>query len=91
MYRTLVLASALGALALPAAAATTLKVNIAGLDAKAAHAKIVRAAEMACTTELSDASPYEQVYARTACVRDAVAEAEAKIASAGGDPRLAAR
>jgi len=79
MFRTLVLAAALGSLALPAGAASV-KVNIAGLDAKAAHAVIVRAAEQACSAVLTD-SPVARYYEMSPCVDDAVAAAEAKFAA----------
>ena len=78
MFRTLVLAAALGAMALPAAAASV-TINVAGLDAKAAHAKIVQAAATACGIELSDDSTVVQYYTHAACVTDAAAKAEAKV------------
>jgi hypothetical protein len=79
MFRTIALAVALGSLALPAAAASV-KVNIAGLDAKSAHEKIVRAAEQACNAVLQD-SAIARYYEMTPCVDDAVAVAEAKFAA----------
>jgi hypothetical protein len=85
MLRTFVLAAALGALALPAGAASV-KVNIAGLDAKTAHAKIVRAAQEACSVVLQD-SAIARYYEMPPCIEDAVAATEAKIAS--NDHRLA--
>jgi hypothetical protein len=78
MLRTLALAAALGALALPAAAASV-TVNIAGLDAKAAHARIVHAAIAACSAELRDESPLIQYYQMSSCIDEAVADAEAKL------------
>ena len=84
MFRTIALAAvlggaALGAAALPASAASV-KVNIAGLDAKTAHAHIVRAAQAACSAELTD-SAVVRYYEMTPCVNDAVAAAEAKYAT----------
>jgi hypothetical protein len=77
-FRTLVLTAALGALALPAAAASV-KVNIAGLDAKTAHAKIVRAAETACSLSLADETL--RYYSINSCVDEVVAATEAKFAA----------
>jgi hypothetical protein len=79
MYRTVVLTAAFAALALPAAAATSVTVNIAGLDSKAAHAKIVRGAEVACIVELRDESTLMAYYERPDCINDAVARAEASL------------
>jgi len=79
MVRTLVIAAALAVLAIPASA-ESVKVNIAGLDAKAAHAKITRAAEQACSAVLND-SPVIRYYEMSTCVDDAVARAEAKYAA----------
>lgn len=77
-YRVVALASALGALALPAAAGS-IKVNIAGLDAKAAHVQIVRAAEAACSSALS--SETLRYYSMSSCIDETVATAEAKFAA----------
>jgi len=77
-YRAVALASALGALALPAAAASV-KVNIAGLDAKAAHVQIVRAAEAACSSALADESL--RYYSMRSCIDEAVTTTEAKFAA----------
>jgi len=97
MYRTLSTA-ALGAtiataLALPAAAATTVKVDVAGLSAPAAHARIVTAAKAACRVEMRDATTFEQYYLRKGCINDAVAAAESQLnAMASADhPVLAGR
>jgi UrcA family protein len=79
MFRTLAIAAVLGAMAVPASAASV-KVNIAGLDAKAAHAKIVHAAEEACSAALMESATV-RYYEMTPCVNDAVAEAEAKYAA----------
>ncbi len=96
MFRTIILAAALGAMALPAGAATSITVNITGLDAKAVHTTIVHAAQAACRIELRDDSPLELVYSRPECMSDAVAGAEARLAaksaSLSTDPsRLASR
>lgn len=85
MLRSFVLAAVLGSLALPAAAASV-KVNVAGLDTKAAHAKIVRAAQEACNAVLQD-SAIARYYEMPPCIDDAVAAAEAKYAA--NDHRLA--
>ncbi len=82
MYRTLALAAVLGALALPAAATTTVRVNVAGLDSRTAHATIVGAARAACQEELRGASTFEFYYAQPTCVRSAIARAEASAESA---------
>ena len=79
MFRTIAIAAVVGALALPAGAASV-KVNIAGLDAKAAHAAIVHAAAAACSATLQD-SPVVRYYEMSPCIDDAVAAAEAKFAS----------
>lgn len=82
------------ALALPAAADTTVKVNITGLSAAAAHAKIVKAARSACSTEYSDSSALEQYYEESPCVDDAVAGAESELkatASNAGPSDVAGR
>jgi len=79
MFRTLVLAAALGTFAVSANAAS-IKVNIAGLDAKTAHVKIVRAAETACSAALQD-SAVIRYYEMSPCIDDAVAAAEAKFAA----------
>jgi UrcA family protein len=85
MFRTIALAAAIGTLAVPAFA-DSVKVNLAGLDAQTAHAKIVQAAEQACNTELQG-SPIDHYYGMSPCVEDSVAAAEAKIA---GDHHYAA-
>ena len=78
MLRSLVIAGALAALALPAAAASV-TVNIAGLDATAAHAKIEKAAVEACRVALSDESLMTQYYEHDSCITEAVSAAEAKL------------
>jgi hypothetical protein len=82
MYRTLILATAVAALALPAVAATSVKVNIEGLDAKAAHRVILHAAQAACRVELSDETPLELFYDRPECLGDAIGRAEASLPAA---------
>lgn len=82
MYRTLALAAVVGAIALPAAATTMVKVNIAGLDAKAAHTTIVKGAVTACRAELRDASTFQQYYQLPDCIRSAVTRAEASVETA---------
>ena len=76
--RAISLAAALGALAFPAAAASV-KVNINGLDAKAAHTQIVRAAATVCSAALAD-QPL-RYYAVGSCITEAVAATEAKFAA----------
>jgi hypothetical protein len=76
MFRKLVLAAAFAAIALPAAAHTEVKVSLVGLDAKAAHAAIVQAAQAACREELAGESTLVQFYTRPDCVNTAVAKAE---------------
>ena len=81
MFRTIALAvlgaAVLGTAALPAASVT---VNVAGLDAKTAHAHIVRAAQTACSIALTD-SAVVRYYEMSPCVNEAVAAAEAKYAA----------
>jgi UrcA family protein len=79
--RGALLATALGALALPAAAASIkVNVNIAGLDAKTAHSQIVRAAETACSAALQG-STFDRYYQMGPCIDEAIANAEAKTAA----------
>jgi hypothetical protein len=79
MVRTLLLATALGALALPAFAETSVKVDLTGMDAKAAHTAILRAAQVACRVELNDESPLELFYDRPDCLNDAIDRTEASL------------
>ena len=81
MFRTLALAAALAAIALPALAApaASVTINVSGMDTKTAHAAIVQAAQTACNAELSDSSQLVQFYARPGCVTDTVARAESKL------------
>ena len=80
MLRKILLAAALAATAAPALADTKVVVNLAGMDAKAAHAKIVRAAEAACSAVLNDGAVV-RYYEMSPCISDAVAAAEAKYAA----------
>jgi hypothetical protein len=81
MVRTLLLAAALGALALPAFAETSVKVDLTGMDAKAAHTAILRAAQAACRVELNDESPLELFYDRPDCLSDAIDRTEASLSA----------
>ena len=76
MFRKFALAAAFAAIALPAAAHTEVKVNVAGLDAKAAHAAIVQAAQAACREEMAGQTSLVQFYNRPDCINAAVAKAE---------------
>ena len=87
MFRRFAIAAVLGAMAFPAAAATV-KVDVTGLDSAAAHAKIVDGAMLACRIEMRGSSTFEQFYLHEDCINQAVADAEAKLASAN---RLARR
>jgi hypothetical protein len=82
MVRTLLLATALGALALPAFAETSIKVDLTGLDAKATHVAILRAAQTACRVELHDESDLELFYDRPDCLNEAIDRAEASLTPA---------
>ena len=86
MLRTLSLAAfgavSAAALALPAAAESTVKVDIAGLPAPAAHAKIVEAARAACRVELRNSTTFEQYYQWSGCIKDAVASAQSQLNAA---------
>jgi hypothetical protein len=85
MLRTLsiavFLAASATALAQPAAAETTVKVDVAGLSAPAAHARIVEAARTACRVELRESTTFEQYYQWTDCIHDAVATAESHLSA----------
>ena len=82
MFRTLLLAAALGAMALPAAAGTSVTVDISGLDANATHTAIVRAAQAACRAELSGETSLVVFYNRPECLNDAIGRAEASLPAA---------
>lgn len=72
------LVAALGLAASPAAAAS-LKVNVAGLDAKTTHAKIFRAAQAVCSAVLAD-EPMSH-YVMADCIDETVAATESKFAA----------
>jgi UrcA family protein len=76
MYRKLILAAAVAALAAPALAQTTVKVSVAGLDAKAARARIWNAAKVACRAEQAGLPDALKVYTYMPCVEKAAANAE---------------
>jgi len=84
MFRKFALAATIAAFAVPAFASTQVTVNVAGLDAKSAHAVIVQAAQKACQAELSDQSALVRFYTHSECITDTVKEAEAKYASMRG-------
>jgi hypothetical protein len=86
MFRTLALAAAVAALAVPAfaAPATQVTINVAGMDAKTAHAAILHAAQQACQAEFADSSDLVKFYARPDCISGAVATAETKFAAMRG-------
>jgi hypothetical protein len=84
MFRTIALAAILGAVALPALAATQVTVNVSGLDARAAHAVIFHAAQTACRTELAGDSSLLRSYEWSDCIHDAVSTAETKLATMRG-------
>ncbi|HEX4199406.1 MAG TPA: hypothetical protein VHZ26_18370 [Caulobacteraceae bacterium] len=93
MFRTTALALAIGALALPAVASTSITVSLSGLNARTAHTAIVRAAQTACRTELRDDSPLQLSYDWTECLTGAIAGAEANMPKEASltQPRLASR
>jgi len=81
MFRTSLITFAVAAVALHASAATRITVNVAGLDAKAARAKITSGARTACAKETENVSIIEQPYAQSECVNDAVERAVATLAA----------
>jgi hypothetical protein len=81
MFRKLALAATIAAFAVPAFADSAVTVNVAGLDAKTAHAVIVQAAQKACRAELADQSALVKFYTHAECITDTVNVAEAKYAS----------
>jgi hypothetical protein len=82
MFRTLALAGAAAALALPAfAAPAQVTINVAKLDAPAAHKAIAQAARQACFAAFGDETSLVTYYARPECVRRTVADAETKYAA----------
>ncbi len=80
MFRKLVLTAALGALASPAFADTAVTVKVAGLDPKAAHEAILRAAQQACRLELADQTDLVRFYVAPTCLDQTMARAEARYA-----------
>ncbi|HEX4184015.1 MAG TPA: UrcA family protein [Caulobacteraceae bacterium] len=78
--RAIALAATLSALALPAAA-QSVKVNVAGLDAKTAHTQIVKAAQAVCSS--ANAAETLRYYTMGDCIDDTVAATEAKVAALG--------
>ena len=76
--RTLATAGVIAALAAPAFAASV-TVKVAGLDAKAAHEQIIRAAREVCTQVLADEPLVHYVLAD--CINEAAAATEAKFAA----------
>ena len=78
VYRAIALAGAVSALALPAAA-ESVKVNVAGLDAKAAHVQIVKAAQAVCVA--ANAAETLRYYTISECIDDTIAVTEAKVAA----------
>ena len=85
MFRTLVLAGAAAALALPAFAATEVTINVAKLDAPAVHQAIARAAQ-ADLRGASSPTPASLVrfYAQPDCVSHTIARAESDYAAMRG-------
>ena len=90
MIRKFAIAAAFAAFAVPAfagapaTAGAQVTVNVAGLDAKAAHAVIVQAAQQACRAELANETTQVQFYLHADCINSTVATAEAKYASMRG-------
>jgi hypothetical protein len=84
MIRKFAIAAAIAAIAAPAFAGTQVTINVAGLDAKTAHAAIVQAAQQACRAELAGESSLVQFYTHADCVTSTVATAEAKYAAMRG-------
>ena len=84
MLRKFAIAAAIAAFAAPAMAGTQVTVNVAGLDAKAAHAAIVHAAQQACRAELANETSLVVFYTHADCISAAVASAEARYASMQG-------
>jgi hypothetical protein len=67
-------------------------VHIAGLDARAAQAAIVRGARTACWIALRDTSLINRQYNTSSCIDDAVTEAESNLATTKASrPNLASR
>ena len=72
------LAAIVGLAASPVAAAS-LKVNVAGVDAKTAHVRVVKAAEAVCSSVLAN-EPLSY-YLMPSCIDETVAATEAKFAA----------
>lgn len=83
MFRTLSITAAgaalCAALALPAAAETSIKVDVGGLPTPEAHAKIIQAAAAACRAELKETSTFDQYYWFPECVDEAVTHANLQL------------
>jgi hypothetical protein len=85
MLRTLTLAGAVAALALPAfAAPAQVKIDTAKLDAPAVHKAIAEAARQACFAEYADQTTLVAFYTRPDCVRRTMAKAESDYAAMRG-------
>jgi hypothetical protein len=84
MFRTLVLAGAAAALALPAFAATEVTINVAALGAPAVHQAIARAAHETCAARFADSSSLVRFYAQPDCVSHTIAKAESDYAAMRG-------
>ena len=85
MLRTLALAGAVAALALPAfAAPAKVTINVAKLDTASAHKAILEAAREACFNEFATETSTVTFYARPDCMRRTVAKAETDYAAMRG-------
>ena len=84
MIRKFAIAAAIAAFAMPAFAGTQVTINVAGLDAKSAHAAIEQAAQQACRAELANETSLVQFYTHVDCMNATVAAAEAKYVSMRG-------
>ena len=85
MFRSLVLAGAAAALALPAIAADAkVSINVGKLDAPAVHKAIAQAAQKACFKAFAEEGPQVSYYGRPECVRATTAKAEADYAAMRG-------
>jgi len=81
MNRIYVLGLALGAFALPAAAGTSIRINIAHLSAHETQSRIEDAAERVCRAEYSNVTVLEDRYDVKDCIEDTTAAAEAQLAA----------
>jgi hypothetical protein len=85
MFRKFLLAAAIGALSVPAfAEPAKVTVNVAGMDAKAAHEAIFHAAQVACREALADETDLVKFYVRADCISGAIAAADTKYESMRG-------